>query len=45
MIIKHGNSHTKYGPGVSIELTGNDVYAAIDAWLVAHFIHISGQGS
>ena len=42
MKIQHGNGKTKYGPGVSIELDGNEVATAIDAWLVAHGAHVSG---
>jgi hypothetical protein len=42
MIIKRGDGPTKYGPGVSVELTGAEVATAIDAWLVAHGVHVSG---
>lgn len=42
MEIKYGEGKTQYGPGVSIELTGNEVATAIDAWLVAHGVHVSG---
>jgi hypothetical protein len=42
MKIAYGNGMTKYGPGVSIELTGDEVATAIDAWLVAHGVHVSG---
>lgn len=42
MIVKHGEGSTEYGPGVSIELTGDEVATAINAWLVAHGIHASG---
>lgn len=42
MDIKFGKGRTEYGPGVSIELTGDDVALAIYAWLVAHDVHISG---
>lgn len=42
MEIKYGEGQTKYGPGVSIELTGSEVATAIDAWLVAHGVHVSG---
>lgn len=42
MNIKYGNGTTKYGPGVSVELSGCDVAIAIDAYLVAHGIHVSG---
>lgn len=42
MIAKYGDGRTVYGPGVSIELTNNEVATAIDAWLVAHGVHVSG---
>jgi hypothetical protein len=41
-IVKHGDGKTQYGPGVSIELTGDEVATAISAFLVAHDINISG---
>jgi len=40
--IKRGNGTTQYGPGVTIELTGDEVATAIAAYLVAHDINISG---
>lgn len=42
MIVKHGNGRTEYGPGISIELTGDEVATAISAWLVAQDVHVSG---
>lgn len=42
MIVKHGEGRSEYGPGVSIELAGDEVATAIDAWLVAHCVHVSG---
>lgn len=42
MIVKHGEGRTKYGPGVSIRLSGDEVATAIAAYLVAHGIHVSG---
>lgn len=42
MEVKFGKGKTEYGPGVSIELEGWEVATAIDAYLVAHGIHISG---
>lgn len=41
-IVKQGDGKTQYGPGVSIELTGEEVATAIAAFLVAHDINISG---
>jgi hypothetical protein len=40
--IRYGYGPTEYGPGVSINLTGDEIAIAIDAWLVAHGIHIRG---
>jgi hypothetical protein len=42
MKVRHGDGRTQYGPGVSIELTGDEVATAIDAYLVAHGVHVSG---
>lgn len=42
MHIEFGNGKTKYGPGVSIDLTGEEVATAIYAYLVAHGMYISG---
>lgn len=42
MDIIRGNGSTKYGPGVSIQLSGNEVARAIDAWLVAQGVHVFG---
>ena len=42
MEVKFGKGTTEYGPGVSIELTGDEVATAVDAWLVAQSIHVSG---
>jgi hypothetical protein len=42
MEIKYGKGTTQYGPGVSIELTRDEVAIAIDAWLVGQGVHVSG---
>lgn len=42
MFVKHGEMRTEYGPGVSVDLTGDEVATAIDAWLVAHGVHVNG---
>lgn len=42
MKIKRGRGTTPYGPGVEIKLTGDEVATAIDAYLVAHGVHVSG---
>jgi hypothetical protein len=40
--VEIGNGTTKYGPGVQLTLSGDEVAIAIDAYLVAHGIHVSG---
>ena len=42
MEVKYGEGKTEFGPGVSIELTGDEVAMAISAYLVAHGVHVSG---
>lgn len=42
MNITYGKGTTEYGPGVAIDLTGAEVATAIDAYLVAHRIHVFG---
>ena len=42
MNVKIGKGKTKYGPGVDIELSGAEVATAINAYLVAHNVHICG---
>lgn len=42
MRVEHGDGPTEFGPGVNIELTGDEVAVAIDAYLVAHGVHIRG---
>jgi hypothetical protein len=42
MKVKKGKGTTEFGPGVSITLSGSEVATAIDAWLVAKGIHVSG---
>lgn len=42
MKIKKGKGKTEFGPGVKINLTGNEVAIAIDAYLTAHGVYISG---
>jgi len=42
MDITHGKGHTEYGPGVQIDLSGDDVATAICAYLTAHDINVSG---
>lgn len=42
MTVDYGKGKTIYGPGVQIDLTGDEVATAIDAYLVANRIHVSG---
>lgn len=42
MEVKFGKSVDKYGPGVEINLTGDEVATAIDAYLSAHRVHVNG---
>lgn len=42
MNVRRGDGTTQYGPGVLIELSGDEVATAIDAYLAAHRVHISG---
>ena len=37
-----GEGNTKFGPGVQIDLTGEEVATAISAYLVAHGVHVDG---
>ncbi len=45
MDVKFGNGPTDCGPGVQIDLTGDEVAQAIHAYLVAHGVHISGPST
>lgn len=42
MKVKHGEGKTVYGPGVRINLTGDELATAIDAYLVARRVHVAG---
>lgn len=42
MEVRFGEGKTEYGPGVAIEMTGDEIALAIFAWLVAHGVHIEG---
>lgn len=42
MKARYGNGKTEYGPGVLIELTGDEVAIAIDAYLKAHRVSVHG---
>lgn len=42
MKIRIGDGTSKYGPGVEIELTGDEVATAVDAYLAAHRVYVYG---
>ena len=42
MEIKFGEGKTKFGPGVEVKMSGNEVAQAISAYLVAHGIYVNG---
>lgn len=42
MKIKYGAGTTEFGPGVNIDLSGDEIAIAIGAYLVAHNVHIQG---
>lgn len=42
MNIQFGKGTTEYGTGVQIDLTGDEVATAIDAYLVAHGVYVDG---
>jgi hypothetical protein len=42
MHVRYGDGRTKYGPGVEIGLSGDEVATAIDAYLVSHGVHVAG---
>lgn len=42
MNIQFGKGKTEYGTGIQINLTGDEVATAIDAYLVAHGIIVDG---
>lgn len=42
MNVRFGDGTTEYGPGVSIELTGDEVAIAIEAWLVGQNVRVFG---
>ena len=42
MKIEYGKGITEYGPGVDINLSGDEVAIAIDAYLVSHQVYVNG---
>lgn len=45
MEINYGKGKTEYGPGVQIDLTGEEIATAIYAYLSAHNVHVSGPAT
>jgi hypothetical protein len=45
MNIQFGKGVTKFGPGVEINLTGDEVARAIMTYLTAHSVYISGAAT
>lgn len=45
MNIQYGDGKTEYGPGVKIDLTGEEVAIAIYAYLMAHDVVIDGAAT
>lgn len=43
MKIQHGEGETEFGPGVSIELTGDEVATAIDSYLLGQGVRVKGS--
>ena len=42
MRVDYGKGKTGWGPGIGIDLTGDEVAIAIDAFLVAHGVYVNG---
>lgn len=42
MNVDYGSGTTKYGTGIQIVLSGDEVATAIDAYLAAHSVYVSG---
>jgi hypothetical protein len=42
MRVNYGRGTTEYGPGVEVKLTGTEIVKAIQAYLVAHGVHLNG---
>ena len=42
MKVNYGHGKTEYGPGIEVKLTGVEVVKAIQAYLVAHSVHLNG---
>ena len=42
MEVKYGNGKTNHGPGIQINLDGNEVALAIMSYLKSHDVHVNG---
>lgn len=42
MKVSFGHGATEYGPGLIIDLTGDEVAIAIDDWLARRGVHVHG---
>lgn len=42
MQVKYGEGKTVYGPGVSIEMSGDELALAVMTWLMAQDVHVFG---
>ena len=42
MEVEYGAGATEFGPGVVVRLTGDEIATAIDAYIVAHRVYVSG---
>lgn len=45
MIIKKGDGKSKYGAGIDIKLSGEEIALAIDSYLYSHGIYIEGAAT
>jgi hypothetical protein len=45
MNIQIGNGKTEFGPGVQIDLTGDEIATAVYAFLMSHNVIISGAAT
>lgn len=43
MDVKYGEGNTRYGPGISIDMTGVEIVIAIEAYLVERGVYIGGS--
>ena len=43
MEVKFGDGKTEYGPGIEINLTGDEVALAIESYLFSHGVYVGGS--